>query len=136
MTGNPFPYARGVLKIRKKSNGNYTDTATKVQKYHVPPGKVWWILRTTMYAGDAAVIYVRHYDKESKLLGTIVYKASGTGMATGPTSPIAFTYVGTNPVLAEEGDYIEFNFSAAQTTGGDFIYLQYVEFDAEEVAVR
>lgn len=127
--GNMFPNAKCAFKEFWKGQP-YNKTANQYHEFEVPAGKLWQLTNVVMDAVDSSTIIVRWKDKYDRVMGIVLYASATTSPVAGPEQTNDQNF---KEFLLSEGSKVRFEFGTAQTTGGDQIYLQVLEFDLKEV---
>jgi len=96
--------------------GNLKWDSTTVCTLTVPDGKRWYLIGGTTYRDQAATVSVIVYDNDDKPILPLMYDSAGTGRRGFPHSDAysaseAFKAI---PCILDQGEYIKFEFGAAQ----------------------
>lgn len=119
------------IKRIKAADGEYSEGNTK-HRVTVPEGEIWVLLRCSINSADSATRTVKGFDVDNDCFGSVIYASAGTGLICGPNSPTATAYLDSRNCIFFEGEVLEFVFSAAQTTGGDYIEALVLVLDSEK----
>lgn len=126
-----FPKHRGIPKYILKGQP-YELVANSRHQIVVPDGKIWEILEVGCFIVDSGTLSIFLHTTEDVNHGYIVYSSATTGPVVGPVTGTGANYLNA-PVIAWENEKIRFQFGTAQTTGGDHLWIKYIEYDIEEL---